>query len=233
MDYLLYLSYIGALYGLFKVLYDMYKSKKWIEIRKSPEFVIMIISVAIVTCFFIPWSKFHFGDVKPRIVYVQLPVNKTDSLGKLPVKTLKEPPHVANPIFKSISVGNVATDTKKDEYIPKSSSKYDLSNAQLSQSAVGDHAKVEIYNDGKVLHPSDDFIKAIIDSTRNTKSQIYIEYHTAQAKKNRAYSIEIMKKLIGKGFTNVSIMDSTNTNLSSNPPIWKSDGTVIVFVSKY
>jgi hypothetical protein len=80
MDILLYLSYVGAIYGLLKVIYDMYKSKKWDEIRKSHEFVILIISVIVATCFFIPRSNFHFSygnDIKKTAL--TLPVKKANS----------------------------------------------------------------------------------------------------------------------------------------------------------
>lgn len=68
--------------------------KKWIDIFKSPEFIILIVSISIVTCCYIPWNKFHYGDVPQNVVYVDTskpPTNgkreKTDSLNfKLPKK---------------------------------------------------------------------------------------------------------------------------------------------------
>ncbi|MDB5032578.1 hypothetical protein [Mucilaginibacter sp.] len=145
MDFLLYFSYVGALYGLLKVIYDMYKSKKWVVIRKSHEFVILIISVIVATCFSIPWSKIHYGDEKPKIIYVQLPVKKEGLFKKSPEKNLKETTDVPHQMFKPKLVHKGAIETKKIADTPKSTSKYDLSHAQLSQSAVGDHASVTNY----------------------------------------------------------------------------------------
>lgn len=48
----------------------MFKKKTWIDIRNSHEFIILLIAVVVVTCFFMPWSKFHYGDQKTKIVYV-------------------------------------------------------------------------------------------------------------------------------------------------------------------
>ena len=82
---ILYISYVGTLYGLIKIVYDMIMRKKWVDIRKSHEFIILMISVVISTCFFIPWGKFYYGDEKPKIVYIEkkepviLPIKPVDT----------------------------------------------------------------------------------------------------------------------------------------------------------
>lgn len=70
LDFLLYASYVGALYGLIKVVYDMFTKKKWRDVRKSHEFIILTTSILVVTCFYIPWSSFNYGQQKTKIVYI-------------------------------------------------------------------------------------------------------------------------------------------------------------------
>src|SRR6185312_3007682 len=90
MDFILYLSFVGALYGLIKVIYDMVIRKKWRDILRSHEFIILLVSIVIAGCFFIPWSKFHYGDQQVKTVYVDSSKNK-------PQKQLKTKVHADTP----------------------------------------------------------------------------------------------------------------------------------------
>ena len=95
-EIILYISYVGAVYGLFKVIYDLVKRKKWSDIRKSHEFVILIISIIVAACFFTPWNKFHYGDQSVKIIYKDTskkaitPINKPDSNKKQVISPLSE-----------------------------------------------------------------------------------------------------------------------------------------------
>lgn len=90
LNVILYLSYVGTLYGLIKVIYDMFKRKTLKAILSSHEFSILIASAIIAICFFIPWNKFHYGDEKPKIVRVYLadpPPIKNHPIPPMPTKT--------------------------------------------------------------------------------------------------------------------------------------------------
>jgi len=161
LDLLLYLSYVGAVYGIIKVIFDMSKKRKWDDIRKSHEFFILLISVIVVTCFFIPWDKFHYGDEKPKIIYVRAPLKTTDTLKSLPIKVQKETIYIATQKLKPIPRDKPILEVKKAPDTTKAPSKYDLSHANLDHSAVGDNSSVTNMNGIKQRHLTDAMLSYI------------------------------------------------------------------------
>lgn len=53
-----------GLYGLIKIIIDMIFGKKWIDIRKSHEFVALVLAMVFTFIILFPWGKIHWGESK-------------------------------------------------------------------------------------------------------------------------------------------------------------------------
>jgi len=76
VNIVLFISSVSSVYGIGKIIHDMVMKKRWSQIKNSIEFKILIISVVVVGACFVPWNKFHYGDVSPKIIYVDTSKSK-------------------------------------------------------------------------------------------------------------------------------------------------------------
>jgi hypothetical protein len=185
--------------------------EKMKNVFKSPYVRAFTITLILsIVAAFVPWNKFHYGD-NVKIVYRDKPTAKQaitpDTIKKALIKpimpnknthtSLRHKKNIIVPAEKNISP------TKKVKDTSKSSSKYDLSHATLSQSAVGDNAKVENYNSIKQRVLTDAIWTRIMLHVGSNKMTIVSVELLSTDEETNNFANEILLKLQNMGYVHL------------------------------
>ncbi|MEB0263021.1 MULTISPECIES: hypothetical protein [unclassified Mucilaginibacter] len=209
LEVVLIIGYIAGTYGFFKILYDMVVGQKLRDIRKSIEFKILIVSVLIVGLCYVPWNKFHFGDIKPKVVYIKVdnPVTSKNQQTKVD-SPKKEVIRFKRNQSKSTATTLVDNKQKKTD-IPKS--QFDLRGAQINGSAVGTNPTVtnnnyetppRVFSQDNFLELSKGLSKVLVENPlfdKNTTIRYLVAVQDTEALK---FADQIYNQMFSNGYKN-------------------------------
>jgi hypothetical protein len=198
------------------ILYLKTKTDKMKTIFKN-QYIRTLLVVAILSIIFavVPWDKIHLGEEKTKIVYVPAPIKKTDSIGRNPIKVLKETVYVASKIRNIKGIKPKLIDTGKYRQQGKNNLNGNVSGGTV---IVGDNGVIN-QREQRVFSESDyakltNRIEALIISNNLTRDIDVIVSYPISSEESARLAMKIGTYLHGKGYKVTSVGPSTgNENL--------------------
>jgi hypothetical protein len=218
------IKWIGTLIAIYEAIiigYKMIKGKKIKDVIKSAEFYILIAAILLTVCFYFPWRELHYGDQKPKIVYVDRA--KFRLTKKQHSNTAKEKPE---PILVTIS-----SNLPKQPYHKKAlstASKPTISTPNNGIVSTGENAhnvagignyvgiNGNLYlNEEKILKES--YLSSLYQQSEDLRKKYNIPKAISVALMNSnevKIQNQIIKYFLDRGYQNLPIVGSASNNLT-------------------